>query len=389
MKRPISVLHARVVTGSGGGPDKTILRSASYLPHDRFDVASVYLHPAGDPGTARLWDIAHAHGMPRISIPERGAIDRRAIRQLVDLCRRRKVDIWHSHDYKTDVLGLLIRRMCPGLRLVSTVHGFTRENLKTRFYARLNDMALRHYDHVFAVSPMLTRHCAEHGVAPSRLSYLPNAIELDSYPMRCDHDHRGAREALGTHPGRPAIAMLGRLSKEKGVDRALHLFREIRTFHTAAVLHLIGNGPEYGRLESLAKAIGVRDAVVFHGWSSDPAPILRGMDLLLSTSHREGMPNALLEAMAMGVPIAASAVGGVPEMLDHGRCGQLLTPGDVAAWPSQMLPLLSPSPERSAMLMHARQRIESEYSFSERMRRVRTLYESIHTTRLKENRRAA
>ncbi|MEM9416693.1 MAG: glycosyltransferase [Planctomycetota bacterium] len=375
MTRPTSVLHARVVTGAGGGPDKTIMRSAAYLPRERFDFAAAYLHPPGDPGTARLWDTAHEHGMDMVTLPDRGATDRRVLRQLIDLCRRRHVDIWHSHDYKTDVLGLFVRRHCPGIKLVSTVHGFTRENLKTRFYARLNDFALRHFDHVFAVSPELLQHCARRGVSPEKLSYLPNAIELDGYAMRCHAGYQSTRQTLGLADGDSAIAVLGRLSKEKGVDRAVRLFAELRTQGQRANLHLIGNGPERGRLESLADSLGVADRVVFHGWSAGPGAILRGMDLLLSTSHREGMPNALLEAMALGVPVAATAVGGVPEMLGQGACGELLAPNSTSMWPRQVAALLSPGPKQSVHVLNARQRVETHYAFAARMKRVRIQYE--------------
>lgn len=377
MTRPLSVLHTRVVTGSGGGPDKTVLRSAAYLPSDRFSVAAAYLHPAGDPGIARLSDQARTHGMPLFTIPERGAIDRRAIHHLTDLCRRRRVDLWHSHDYKTDVLGRLVRRRLPNLKLVSTVHGFTRENLKMRLYARLNDAALSGFDHVFAVSPALLRHCAMHGVHPDRLSYLPNAIELEHYPQRTHATQQAARRRYRIAGDSPAIAVLGRLSREKGVDRAVQLFAKLRHDRPGATLHLIGDGPERGRLEQQAEVLGISEAVTFHGWCTEPTSRLTAMDALLLTSHTEGMPNAVLEAMALGVPVAATAVGGVPEMLAGGDAGVLLAGDDVAAWAGPVASLLSPSPQRAAMTLNARQRVETHYAFDARMRRVCESYETL------------
>lgn len=377
MTQPTSVLHARVVSNTGGGPDKTIMRSAAYLPRERYNVAACYLHPAGNTGIARLVDQAHAHGMPMHTIPERGAVDRRALHHLVDLCKRRRIDIWHSHDYKTDVLGLMVRRQLPGLKLVSTVHGFTRENLKTRFYARLNDVALRGYDRVFAVSPALVKHCAMRGVHPGRLSYLPNAIELERYPQRSTKDQWNSRKTLGLVGEGPAIGVVGRLSREKGVDRALRIFAALRETSSDATLHLIGDGPERGRLSELAQELGIKEAVTFHAWCEDAADRLKAMDVMLSTSHTEGMPNALLEAMALGVPVAATPVGGVPEMLADGDAGLLLTGDDEAAWAGQLEPLFAPSPMRSLRVMRARDRVESLYSFDARMERVRATYERL------------
>ena len=382
MTRPISVLHARVVANAGGGPDKTILRSAAYLPRDQYSVAAAYLHPAGDTGINRLVDQAHAHGLSMHTIPERGAIDFRAVRHLADLCRRRRIDLWHSHDYKTDVLGLMVRRQLPKLKLVSTVHGFTRENLKTRLYARVNDVALRGYDRVFAVSPALIRHCAMKGVHPDRLSYLPNAIELDRYRFRSPEDQVAVKQSLGIHGDSPAIAMVGRLSREKGVDRALRLFAALHEHRPAATLHLIGDGPERGRLVELADTLEIDDAVKFHGWCSDVPARLRAMDMLLSTSHTEGMPNALLEAMALGVPIAATAVGGVPEMLAGGEAGVLLANNeDETSWTQDVARALTPSPMRQATVCEARQRVEVCYGFDMRMAKVRQAYEDLLPTR--------
>lgn len=377
MSRRLSVLHTRVVAGSGGGPDKTVLRSAAYLPKDRVTIAAAYLHPAGDPGITRLSDQARAHGMPLFTIPERGAIDRRALLHLTDLCRRRRVEVWHSHDYKTDVLGRLVRRRLPGLKLVSTVHGFTRENLKMRLYARLNDLALAGFDHVFAVSPPLLRHCAMHGVHPDRLSYLPNAIELADYPQRTHTMQHDARRRHGIAGDGPAIALLGRLSKEKGVDRALQLYAELRRSRPGVTLHLIGDGPERGRLETQAESLGIRDGVTFHGWCGEPTSLLTAMDALLLTSHTEGMPNAVLEAMALGVPVAATAVGGVPEMLGGGHAGVLLAGSGVADWVEPVASLLSPSPRRASMALNARRRVETHYAFDARMRQVCERYESL------------
>ncbi|MGB1126162.1 MAG: glycosyltransferase family 1 protein, partial [Phycisphaeraceae bacterium] len=105
MTKPVTILHARTVTNSGGGPDKTILRSAALLDSSRYRTIAAYLHPAGDTGIESLRGTAARFGMDMHAIPERGPIDLRAVRLLRDLCKRMHVDIWHAHDYKTDILG--------------------------------------------------------------------------------------------------------------------------------------------------------------------------------------------------------------------------------------------------------------------------------------------
>lgn len=373
MSERTSILHTRVVAGCGGGPDKTIMRSHGYVDRDRYDMAAAYLYPAGDHGIEKLRNSAQQHGMPFHAIPERGAIDRRALRMMIDLCRRLHVDIWHSHDYKTDLMGLLIRRYHP-MKLVTTVHGFTGETWRTRFYGKLNQLALLGYDHVAAVSPKLVRFCAQHGVHPDRLSYLPNGIELppaDGGPER-SFNSPGLRHA---NDG-PSIVVISRFSPEKGVDRAIRLFSCVLQAQPTATLHLIGDGPERGRLEQLAQTLGIASRVRWWGWQTKTRPYLEMADALLLTSHTEGLPNVVLEAMVAGVPVAATRVGAVPQVLDEGGCGVLLDE-DEACWPGQIAPLLVHSIARQAMIAAATTRLHERYDFAKRMQRVFTIYDRL------------
>jgi len=370
----ITILHTRVVTGQGGGPDKTILRSAKHLDPRRYRVQAAYLYPQDDRGIDALKAQAEEQGIQLHAIPERGAIDRKTIRELSQLCERLSIDIWHSHDYKTDLLGLMVGRKNK-IKRVSTVHGFTRETLRTRMYARLNSLCLPAYDRVFAVSNDLLRHCAYRGVHPDKLTYLPNAIELDATTPPTETMH--AKLGLGLHRDEYAVGLIARLSKEKAVERAIRLFTELHKTNPQTRLHVVGDGPERGNLEVLASRLGLSGHIHWWGWQNDPREILAAMDMALLTSHREGQPNALLEAMALRVPVAATAVGGVPDLLDHGRSGVLLDPNDEASWPDAITPLLR-SPLRAAAYSQAAfQHLQQHHNFTMRMQKVAAAYDEL------------
>lgn len=373
MSTAVNVLHTRVVTGSGGGPDKTILRSGRYLDPSRYRLAAGYLYPANDLGIETLRRTAQANEMPFHAIPERGVIDRRALRMMLDLCRRLHIDIWHSHDYKTDLLGLLLRRYHP-MKLVTTVHGFTRETWRTRLYAKLNDLAFLGYDKVIAVSPPLVRYCAQRGANPDRLAYVPNGIVLDEY--RRQRSTAEARAELSINTPGPHLAVVSRFSPEKGVDRAIELLPKLVDRDPHTTLHLIGDGPGQQQLRELAARIGVSGRIRWWGWQTQTRPILEAMDALLLTSHTEGLPNAVLEAMAVGLPVAATRVGAVPEVLDQGGCGVLLS-DEVAAWAEQVRPLLLPTFQREQMIATARDRLGACYDFERRMRRIEAIYAEV------------
>lgn len=373
MTSPAMILHARVVTAAGGGPDKTILRSAAGLDRSRYQCAAAYIHPAGDAGIETLRGTAARLGMDMHSIPERGPLDLRTVRLLLDLCSRLRVDVWHAHDYKTDVLGRLLAKRHP-MKLVTTMHGFTGESWRTRLYARLANHALRSYDRVVCVSPLLMRYAAEHGVHPDRLRHVPNGIDLSEYRRKQTREQ--AKYALGLSKGEHALGVVARFSVEKGVDRAIRMFADLHRQRPGTRLHLIGDGPQRGALEQLAESLGVTYAVRWWGWQTDTRPIIEAMDTLVLPSHTEGLPNVVLEAMALGLPVAATRVGAVPDVLDEGGCGVLL-PDDEAHWAGQLLPLIDQALVRERLLCAAWVRVNEQYAFGKRMARVESIYDEL------------
>lgn len=380
------VLHARVIANAGGGPDKTVLRSAAFAPQMRVRMTAAYLYPQGDPGIEVIRHHANRFGCSLCEIPESGPVDPWAIRSLLQLCRKLRVEVWHAHDYKSDALGLLLSRLHP-MRLVTTVHGWTHETRRTRLYYRVDNWCIPRYRHVIAVSPKLRDHCLKLGVKPHRLSYIPNAIDPDEYLRQSTP--QAIRYDLGVRADRLVIGVVGRLSKEKGVDRALKLVARLRDQHPLVELHLVGDGPERDRLEHLAAAMNIADRTCFWGWQESARRFYEMMDLVLLPSHTEGLPNTVLEAMAMGLPVAATDVGGVRDLLDDGACGVIL-PQLETIWPTLIEPLLSDAALRATLGQRSRWRIEEHFSFDTRMQRIAQVYDKVlEREATEETRRAA
>jgi glycosyltransferase involved in cell wall biosynthesis len=368
-----TVLHTRVVSGCGGGPEKTILRSPRFIDTQRFKLAAAYLYPRGDPGMCVIRESAKQQGCTLYEIAEAHALDHHAVDAMVELCRDLKVDIWHSHDYKTNLLGRLIRRIYP-MKLVTTAHGFTRETWRTRLYYHVDNLAMLGYDQVIAVSPKLVSHCAMHGVNPDRLTYIPNAIDTSEY--RRTQTPAQAKAAMGLPPDRFALGVIGRLSIEKGVDRAIAMLADLVRIHPQTELHLIGDGPQRKELEALAMQLGVAGSIRWWGWLSDARPIYEMLDALLLPSRTEGLPNVVLEAMAMGVPVAATDVGGVSDLLDEGDCGIILQ-DDEHTWARQIAPLLTLPTLSESYTDLSRRRVRDAFSFENRMQKVMGVYDRV------------
>ncbi|MEM1209117.1 MAG: glycosyltransferase [Planctomycetota bacterium] len=373
------ILHARVVGNQGGGPDKTVFNSARYAA-PRYRMAAAYIHPATDAGEtdlAPLRRLAAANGCPLHAIPERGPLSLTTYHEALRLCRELGVAVWHAHDYKTDLLGLALRRQHP-MKLVTTVHGWMPVTHKLAFYEAIDRRLLRFYDHVFAVSPPLLDAARQFGVSEHRLTYLPNGIETQGRPSLPTRDD--ARASLGLSDRDDDVrhvACIGRLSNEKRLDRAIRVIARLREAGHAVHLHLIGEGPQRPVLEDAVRRLKLADRVTFHGWQTDTAPHLAAADAVLLTSETEGLPNALLEAMHAGVPVAATPVGGVPDLLAHGRCGVLLDPADEDAWPEHLAALLHNTAEREHFIATAKQQITNRFTFATRMDRVLGTYDAL------------
>jgi glycosyltransferase involved in cell wall biosynthesis len=365
MSKPV-VLDARVVAGSGGGPDKTILLQPRFLVPHGFHNVVVYLYPPADPGFEVLRERAALESAPLEAIPDHGPRDFRILRQLLTILRTTGTRIWHGHDYKTNLLGLMLRRWHP-MKLVTTLHGWVHHTPRTPLYYWLDRRTLRYYDRVFAVSPDLVTEARRVGVPRSRAILLENGIDLEHYTY----------SPIRRSQNRFVILGVGRLSAEKAWDDLIRAVAWLRNRGKAVELQIAGDGPERDALSALARELEVTESVRFLGWQTDLRPIFMDADLMVLPSLREGLPNVLLEAMALGVPVVATAIAGIPRLLDSGRCGVLVSARQPDAL-AQAIWQLAEQPQRRAELAFlARERIEQHYSFQARMAAVAHSYRQL------------
>lgn len=367
------VLHVRVVRGAGGGPDKTILNSPRFLESEGYRCVCAFMRHPDDAGFSRLEERADRWRATVVTIDDRGPLDRGVSRRLKAVCERLQPAIWHGHDYKSNLLGLGIRT--PSLRRVTTVHGWVQRSWKTPLYYWLDRRSLRRYERVLCVSRDLRDRCLSLGVAPDRCVLLPNAIDTEEFRRR--RPAATARAELGVPEGRHLIGMVGRLSREKRCDLAIEAVADLVERGHDLELWIAGEGAERAALERLAAGLGVGDRVRCVGFLDDPLPFLEALDVFVMSSVREGLPNSLLEAMAVGLPVVATPVAGIPGVVDDGRNGLLVEEAAAPALRRKIVELLE-SPELAASIGRAaRETVTSSFDFGERMRRVARIYDAL------------
>jgi glycosyltransferase involved in cell wall biosynthesis len=368
------VLDARVVSGSGGGPDKTILNQPRFLAPAGYLNLCAYMHPPGDPGFELLRHKAQTWQAPLISVPDRGPLDWRVVPALLRVCRREHVRIWHGHDYKSNLLGLLLRRFWP-MRLVTTVHGWVKHTRRTPLYYRIDRFCLPRYEKVICVSPDLEQQCLDAGVPAGRCVLIENAIDLEEFARR-----RGVEEAKADHrinPARLVVGAVGRLSPEKGFDLLVRAADRLLARGPDLELLIIGDGDERPRLQGLIDELGRGDRIRLLGYRADLRGLYEAMDVFALSSLREGLPNVLLEAMALEVPVAATRIAGVPGLIADGVNGLLVGPGSVDALAQALGRLLADPGLRERLRQAGRETVERRYSFSARMDRIRAVYDEL------------
>lgn len=369
----VRVLHVRTMAGRGGGPDKTILRSPGHVDPQRYAMWAAYLHPRGDEGIKALRADAQALNCPLVELPEWGPVDPRPLTRLLALCRSQRVNIWHGHDYKSNLYGLLLRRW-HRMKVVSTEHGWGVTGRRLALYFAVERWTLRRCDHVICVSAALRQACEQLGIPADRISLVHNAIDLAEW-QRID-DLARARRELQLDAQRPTIGVVGRFSGEKGVDRLIQAIPALNRHVGPVQVLLIGDGALRAALLEQARQLGVADQVRFAGWCKPLQPWYEAMDLLVLPSRSEGLANVLLEAMAMRVPIAATDVGDTRMLLDDGRCGVMLG-DDPHGWAEPIAELLTHRWKAERMTVAAHRRIAEQFSFDARMGKVTAIYERL------------
>ena len=276
------------------------------------------------PRKPMLYDVAIERGFDPEALsllPCRGQFDPSISGQLRALTTRFGSDVVHAHGYKADLYTAFTwARRGPRPALVSTCHTWYDNDLAVRLYGTLDRWALRRFDRVVAVSEEVQHRLLRAGVSAARTQLIRNGVEVE--PAFVDGTARNADSA--DWEGRLHVGLVGRLAPEKGIADFLGAVSLLRDRFPRARFSVAGEGPDRRALEALRGELGLQDAVSFVGRQANMASFYASLDLLVSSSVQEGLPIALLEGMASGLPVVATRVGAVPELVVDGATGTLV-----------------------------------------------------------------
>lgn len=371
----VRVLELRSVRGTGGGPEKTILLGAARSDPERARVTVAYVRDDRDPVFGiDAW--AGALGVDYTEIRERHSFDPGIWRQLCTLVQDRRIDIVHAHDYKTNLLALLLAR-ATGVVPVATEHGWTGHSWRERHvYYPADKRLARFFPRVLAVSEDIRQDLLRHGSRPERVTTILNGIDGDAY--RRNPARRGAvRAALGLGDADVVIGSVGRLEPQKRFDLLMEAVANLRRWRDSLTLVIAGDGGERERLELLRRQPGLGDRCLLLGHRTDVADLHHAFDLYVQSSDYEGTPNTVLEAMALETPIVATDAGGTRQLAWDEVHALIVRPGDRAGLEQAIRAALMDTEATSRRVRAARLRIETDLSFETRMRRLEDIYHGL------------
>ncbi len=342
----------------------------------------------GAPGAAEgdMLPLAHARGVRPIAVTGLGRSihpgrDLTALRRLLREFRAFRPHIVHTHAAKAGALGRLAARLA---RVPVTVHTFHGHVLRGYFnpaiaaaFRAIERALARRTTRIVAISPGQREELLAMGIGcPEQMAVVPLGLELD--PFLESQARRGAlRRHLALPPEAKVLGIVARLVPIK--DHATFFAAAARVAQADPALHLVvaGDGPLRGELEALAGSSGLAGRAHFLGWWEDLPALYADLDVLALSSRNEGTPVCLLEAMAAGVAVVATRVGGVPDMVRHGETGLLVPAGDPAALAAAVATLLADPERRLALGLAGRRAVYPAYDVKTLIARVEALYREL------------
>jgi glycosyltransferase involved in cell wall biosynthesis len=383
---PVRVLDFRGTYKGGGGPDKTILNSAVQHDPQRVYVQVLYLRdPADNEYSIDTW--AAGLGVNYIDVRDRKLLDLQCVREIKAIVLEQKIEVIHAHDEKTLLYGWLLKRAIPQVQIMYTCHlhsPYVRKdfpslaaflNFKLRKKAQIFLMQ-RYAKPLLAVSRHTKKCLVDDGLNAQDIKTLHNGIDITAW--RPGVGTPVLRKELGVQDNEYLVGTVARIAQQhKDLATFYRVAAEVNKKMPGVKFVIVGDGhgAELAKAKQRVAELGMEKTFFFTGHRTDLLDVYSSMDIFLMTSLTEGLPNTVLEAMALQVPVVSTIVAGVPELVSHGQTGLLSPIRDVQGLSGQVIELLHNEKLRNEFGQAARQRIEHDFSFAARVEKMEEYYE--------------
>ncbi len=317
--------------------------------------------------------VAQDLSLPTFVINSAGKLDLHTIKQLKQFLLKNRIDILHTHNYKSNIIGIISAKMI-GIPVVATVHGYTTATVNVSFYEIMDRCILPFFNRVVVVNEKILKYM------PSRKRMvIKNGLDINAF-LKNDKKRLNFRKRFNIGENETVIGTAARLSKEKNQQMLIRALEKLLANSNNIKLLIAGTGEQRDKLQGMLEQRGLTHAVVFTGFIQDMTEFYSGIDIFVLSSNTEGIPMVILEAMASGVVVVATKVGGIPEIVIDNKTGLLVEAGDVVGLADVVKKLIDNRKIWDRLTVNALEFIKKHFSIELMMQHYYNMYISCHKT---------
>jgi len=369
-----------VVRPADGGIKNHVLSLLRHLDKSKYKITLAC--PQKEEWKTQLVDT----GIEVVEIPLKGDLsfcaDLKCIRQLMNVIKNRKIDLVHTHGMKAGIVGRIAGLLFRGPAapsLLSTVHNsvycYRMSDLRRHMIGRVQRYLAQKTDKFITVSHALKREIMQwEGVPDERVKVIYNGIRIEAFNKKITPY---AKIRLGLNPVFPVVGTVARLAPQKGLEYFIQAAFLVSQVVDQVQFLIAGSGPLRKKLEQDAYKLGLKDKIVFTGYCPDISEIYPIIDVFVMPSLSEGLSISLIEAMAARRPIAATAVGGIPELIEHRKTGILVPPGNAQALAQGIMELLKRTKWAEKLAEAAYQKARNNFTIEKMVQQTEDIYREI------------
>jgi len=363
----LKILHL-IATNFVGGPEKQILNHALSVDRDRFEVI-IGSYSEGKPENPLLKE-ARAKNLPVFQIDSENSFNPGQIFQLKRFLKTWRIDLLCTHGYKSNLVGFWAT-LGTKIGQIAFVRGWTGEDWKVKIYDWLDRLWIRCADRIVCVSEAKKRELLKLKIPSRKVAVIHNAFPLQNLRVGMNFD---LRKKFKLTADSKIIASFGRLSPEKGQKYLILAAERLLKRGLDLKALIFGEGKEKNALQSLIDELKIKREVFLPGFVENPLDYMRQVDLVVNPSLTEGLPNVILEALALRKPVVATSVGGTQEIIEDGRTGYLVPPNNPEALADKIqLALENPAKTRH-LAEEGYKLVQTKFSLQLQTEKMQNLY---------------
>lgn len=314
-----------------------------------------------------------ALGIRVTQLPHFGRVDPSLVFRMVRLIRNDPPQIVHTHLFKSDFHGRLAAHLAGVPVVIGGLHN-SDPWARNRLLGLIYGATARFTDCLLAVSEEVKQYHVERtGVSPEKILTIENGVDVERFTGQ-DSAGQKVRAEFGIAPDAIVFGIIGRLKPQKDHATFLESAREIFIQYPTARFLVVGDGPLYSELETMARELSLFPSLIFTGVRTDIPAVLSALDVLVLSSRWEGLPNVVLEAMAVARPVVATSVDGVEGVVTSGKTGLLVPPGDSLALAQACIELINDPDLRHRLGRAGYRHVAENYSFDTMVDRYEACY---------------